>query len=74
MTSVHYLSCVAAVNQGHHAVIQDKPETVNYKFKFKISALQVTVMDNIITDATFIQSHHYLKTYSLLYCFTIGQI
>jgi hypothetical protein len=26
ITSPHYLGCVAAVNEGHHPVIQDKPD------------------------------------------------
>jgi len=26
LTPAHYLGCVAAVNEGHHPVIQDKPD------------------------------------------------
>jgi len=73
LTSANYVSCVAAVNEDNHPVIEDKPDNNKFTSLNKIGTLQVTVMDDINSDATFLPLHHYLTTYSLLYCFLLRQ-
>jgi hypothetical protein len=73
LTSANYVGCVTAVNEGHHPLIEDKPDNSKFTSLNKIGTLQVTITDDINSDATFLPSHYYLTTYSLLYCFLLGQ-
>lgn len=73
LTSANYIGCVVAVHEGHHPVIEDKPDNSKFTSLNKIGTSQVTVTDDINSDATSLPSHYYLTTYSLLYCFMLGQ-